>query len=227
MVKIHSKQIIGSANRKVVQMSKQQNPIVPNTADYVPWILYDRNVTAAAANTANRYTFFNVPIGTAGKIKADTNLEQVMQLSAPEWMTVTHIGFYFTTRMAKIDIDQFLDSYWYEFWIGDRIYAEGPLQCAPSGSGMAGVTTQNAQSALNPGLPLGSSVMWDCRLPAGLTLGNIVADGIFGHTILQSQKFNVQVQGTPFALAAAGAPLFGAGLNLMCYLVGFKSRGVQ
>ena len=227
MARIQKKEQIGSLERRAILASKLANPIVPNTADYVPWVLYDRNVTAAAANTANRYTFFNVPIGTAGKIKADTNLEQVMQLSAPEWMSVTHLGFYFTSRMAKVDIDQFLDNYWYEFWIGDRIYAEGPLQVAPSGFGLTGVTTQNAQSVFTPSTPLGTSVMWDCRLPAGLQLGNIVADGIFGHTILQGQKFNVQVQGTPYALAAAGAPLFGGGLNMMCYLIGIKSRGVQ
>jgi hypothetical protein len=227
MARIQKKQKIGSLERRANLATMASNPIVPNTADYVPWMLYDRVITAAAANTLNRYTFFNVPIGTAGKIKADTNLEQVMQLSAPEWMSVTHIGFYFCGNMTKLDIVGMLDNYWFEFWIGDRIYAEGPLQMAPSGAGLTGMTTRNAEATFASGNPLGTGVMWDCRLPAGLMLGNVVTDGILGHTILQGQKFNVQVQGTPFALLAAAGQTYGTGLNMMCYLVGLKSRGVQ
>lgn len=197
-------------------------PVVPNLTNILPWVLYDRIVTAAAANTAARNTFFNLPIGAAGKTKEDTNLQQVMQLPAPEIMNVYTIGFGFMTDMVKVDIDAFLNDYYMEFWVGDRVYSEGPLQCFPSGTGLDGATTRNNEGCFNNGVAaLGNA--WDLRLPVGIP----GADGITGIPILQGESFQVLVIGTPYALSAAAAPNNGSGLNLMCYLTGVKGRAVQ
>jgi hypothetical protein len=69
----------------------------------------------------------------------------------------------------------------------------------------------------------------------------ITTDGLMGITILQSQTFHVDVKedtpsGTafsgastvPFTLTAKNAtPQAGAGCNMMTYLYGILSRGVQ
>lgn len=203
-------------------------PIMANTADIVNWWLYDRNVVAAGANTGARIVYFNVPIGGAGKTKEDTNLEQVQRLADPQWMNVTHIGFFFHPNMFKVDIDLFLADYYYEFWVGQKVYIEGPLQCAPGGAGMYGFDTRNNEAGISNGMPLLSNMM-DLRLPAGADIGtdvasgvNVVANGITGIQILQGQSFHVDVIGTPVAMNALGT-----GLNLMCYLYGILSRAVQ
>lgn len=196
-------------------------PIMPNTADIVNWWLYDRNIVAAGANTGNRIVFFNVPIGGAGKTKEDTNLEQVQRLPDPQWMNVTHIGFFFAPNMWKNDVDNFIHDYYYEFWVGQKVYSEGPVQCAPGGAGFPGFDTRNNEAGVTNGLPLLSNMM-DLRLPAGTDIGGVGANGITGINILQGQNFHVDVLGTPVGMTAGQA-----GLDLMCFLYGILSRGVQ
>lgn len=204
-------------------------PIMPNTADIVQWWLWDRFTTAAGANTAGTYRFFSQPIGTAGKTKEDTNLENVSQLPAPQWMNVTHMGFFFAPDTHIIDINALFDDYYYEFWVGQKVYSEGPLQCAPAGAGIYSAHTINNTQINTNGWPSLDNML-DVRLPAGTDLGydketgeRVIADGNRGITILQNQQFQVRVIGTPFALQGAPAP----GLNFMCFLYGTLSRGVQ
>lgn len=219
-MRVNRKRLIDGKVRQKLNSQRLHNPVAANQSDVLPWQLYDRVTTAAAANTAAQYTFFQQPIGAAGKTKEDTNLEQVQRLPDPQWMNVTSIGFYFTTDMIKTDVDAFLNDYYYEFWVGQKVYSEGPLQCAPSGYGLYGVTTRNNEGGFSNGMPAAANTL-DLRLPAP------IGDGNTGVTILQGQQFNVRVIGTPFALAAAAAPTNGAGLNLMCFLVGIISRSVQ
>src|SRR5215475_6255600 len=53
-----------------------QNPIAPNQADIVKWILYDRFQFASGTVVPNNFKFYTQPIGTAGKTKIDTNMDQ-------------------------------------------------------------------------------------------------------------------------------------------------------
>lgn len=198
-------------------------PIMPNTADIVQWLLYDRFVTAPGANTAAIYRFFSQPIGAAGKTKEDTNLENVGQLPAPMWMNVTHMGFFFQPNTNEVDINALLADYYYEFWVGQKVYSEGPLQFAPSGAGIYSALTINNTRVNSNGWPSLSNML-DIRLPAGVDIGGgQVADGNRGVTILQNQQFQVRVIGTAFALQGAPSP----GLNFMSVLYGTLSRGVQ
>ena len=233
VAKVCSKRFFGSYFDRCFKQHRVSNPIAPNQADILPWIFYDRNTTGAGVNSLAQYTFFNVPIGTGGKVQADTNLTQVSRLNDPQWFNCTALGFYFTSNMVKADIDGLLNAYYHQFTIGDKIYATGPLQCFPGGAGLQGVDTRNNEGTYSNGQAnLGN--VYDLRLPAGLQLGvdassgvPIVADGLIGQTILQGQNFNDQVIGTPFALSAAAAPNNGVGLNFMCFLYGILSRGVQ
>ena len=223
--------------------AREHNPIAPNQADIVNWVLYDR--TSVAANTAwpALTKLFTQPIGQNSKTKVDTNLEQVSRLPDPLWFNCTGLGFFFNPNAAPVDVFGFIAATYMEFWVGQKPYLEGPVQCFPTGGGTylsassmsitagAGNTVNNTTN----GMPAPSS-LFDTRLPAGMNLGvgadgnPVVSDGLIGITILQGQTFNVQLKqdGTVYTNAAAGAtPVGGVGLTVGCYLHGILSRGVQ
>ena len=192
---------------------RNSNPIEEGRADIVPWIFYDRLFTAANTTTAVEYDFFTQPI-SGTKFKQDTNLDQVSVLAQPQHFNTTSLQFYFSSRMFAVEIGTLLDTYYCEFWIGNKVYAEGPLSQFPGGSGLQGFTTQTNVGAFSNGLPSPLAVI-DFR----------IGDNPIGHHILQGQTFKVKV------ITSAGfttSNLSGAiGLNLLCVLEGVLSRGVQ
>ena len=213
-------------------------PIQANTADLANWILYDRITAAQATTTATQYQMFVTPYNQGTKTKADTNLSLPRQLEAPQWFNAQTIGFEFGPDMWLPDVTAFIKAYYFEFWVGNKIYAEGPLEAAQSGYGLYGAfaaTGTNATpitqaSVVSNGMP-GGNPSFCLVLPAGLGVtdayGNaVVTDGIMGVTILQSQVFYVNLYSTAgVALAATAAG--GVGFSLRAVLTGILSRGVQ
>lgn len=217
------------ARARKLHSGNLQNPIVPNMADYVNWFLYDRNAYAAGAAIPTNSKLFTVPIGTAGKTKSDTNLEQVSVLPNPYWMNVTHLGFYFNPTVLTIDIDALFDQSYFEFWVNNKVYIEGKLNMFPAGGGIAGFSTRTTQSQLTNGFPQPSNMI-DMRIPGGTNLGNMVADGLTGINILQQQNFKIELNlpGGALTLSASDlTPNPGTGLTIACYLYGVLSRSVQ
>ena len=221
---------------------RKSNPISPNQADYVNWVLYDRVKYAQAAVVPNLAKLFVSPI-SATKTKVDTNLEQVSSLPAPQWFNCTGLSMYFSPNAAPIDLANYFDTEYMEFWVSQKVYLEGPLDVFPASGGLFGGTSLGTMAAAATSFTTNSSNGWpsihnmyDVRLPAGLPLGRdangsgVVADGIIGITILQSQTFNVQLKadggGTTMA-ATAAVPITGIGLTVSCRLHGILSRGVQ
>lgn len=216
------------------RQARKQNPIAPNQADVVKWILYDTFTFAAGTTVPNNFKFFTQPIGTAGKTKVQTNLDQVQRLPDPLWFNTEGIGIYFDPLTLATDIDAFLRSEFIEYWVGQKTYIEGPIQCFPAGAGLYGVASGANISAFSNGIPRIDNA-YDVRLPAGIHLGNdtnnvpIVTDGLIGVTILQGQQFRIEMN-APMggaALAASTATPPGTGLQVMAMLFGILSRGVQ
>ena len=213
----------------------RENPIAPNQADIVKWILYDRFQFAPGTTVPNNFKFYTQPIGTAGKTKIDTNMDQVQRLSDPLWFNTEGVGFWFGTLNLLTDINAFFQSEYMEFWVGQKVYLEGPVQCFPGGAGLWGVSGGDTQSATFTNGEAVTSNVFDVRLPAGIHLGvdannvPIVTDGLIGITILQGQQFRIEMN-APMggaALAASTATPPGTGLTIMAYLYGILSRGVQ
>jgi hypothetical protein len=201
---------------RVGNAARLNNPIEEGRADIVPWYLYDRQFTAAAATTAVEYDYFTTPIG-GSKTRQDTNMTQVQQLPNPQHFNCTSLQFYFSSRMNAVDTGTFLDTYYCEFWIGDKIYAQGPLSKFPAGAGLSGFAATTASTttitAMSNGFPSPVAVV-DFRM------GN----NPIGHHILQGQNFQVKVlTNAGFSLAAGPA----IGLNLLVVLEGVLSRSVQ
>lgn len=222
---------------------RQQNPIMPNTADYVNWILYDRISHAAGVTIPQLFKLFVAPIGSGTKTKCDTNLEQVSSLPSPQWFNCTQLGITFNPGVAPKDLDSFLSTEYLEFWVGGKVYAEGPLDAFPSGGGpfkqtainTVAAATEYSTSTVN-GWPSVHN-LYDLRLPQGLGLGNdaagnpVIADGIFGIVIGQTETFNMQFKadgGGASLLAGVGvAPILGVGITIGARLHGVLSRGVR
>lgn len=212
--------MIGKGRNKM----RAANPIAPNQADIVNWTLYDRITAAQNTATATTYTFFNTPIGTNNKTKNDTNLEQVSRLPDPQFFNATQLGFVFN-NMILLDCAALANAYYCEFWVGQKVYVEGPIGLFPGGAGFQGfsnITAAATQQVVTNGQPVGLSIMYDLRLPAGLAMGGYPSDGLTGVTILQGQNFYVRLIGTAFTLTAGAT-----GLNVLCRLDGILSRGVQ
>lgn len=220
--------------KKAKRRSFAENPISPNQADIVKWIIYDRFLFAAATTIPNNFKFFTAPIGQAGKSKIDTNMEQVQRLADPLWFNTEGIGFYFGSTALAADIQAFMASEYMEFWVGQKVYLEGPIQCFPSGAGLFATSTPTGATVAVNGVPRTDNV-YDVRLPNGIHLGTdgagnaIITDGLIGITILQGQQFRVEMQAPAggAALTAGTATPPGTGLSVMCYLHGILSRGVQ
>lgn len=213
-----------------------RNPIAPNQADIVKWILYDRFQFASGTTVPNNFKYFTQPIGTANKTKIDTNLDQVQRLPDPLWFNTEGIGFFFGVLNTPQDISAFLNSEYMEYWVGQKVYLEGPVQCFPGGAGLNAMATSTSSfTAVSNGQPRIDNV-FDVRLPAGIHLGvdtanvPIVTDGLIGITILQGQQFRIEMNapnGGAALLANNATPFAGTGLNVMAYLYGILSRGVQ
>ena len=222
--------------RAAQSRSGAENPIAPNQADVVKWLLYDRFQFAAGTTVPNNFKFFTQPIGTAGKTKVDTNLDQVQRLPDPLWFNTEGLGFYFNGLTLPTDIENFFNSEYMEFWVGQKVYLEGPIQVFPGGAGLYGALAAGATFSflVSNGHPRYDNI-YDVRLPAGIHLGvdatntPIVTDGLIGITILQGQQFRIEMN-APLggaALTASTATPPGAGLSIMAYLHGILSRGVQ
>src|SRR5215475_14814858 len=124
--------------RRAKERALHHNPIAPNQADIVKWVLYDRFQFAPGTVVPNNFKFFTQPIGTAGKTKIDTNMDQVQRLSDPLWFNTEGVGFFFGSINLLNDINAFFQSEYMEFWVGQKVYLEGPLQCFPGGAGIQG-----------------------------------------------------------------------------------------
>ena len=216
--------------RDAVRRVKAQNPISPNQADIVSWILYDRFIYAAGATIPAKFTFYSVPSGSGGKTNVDTNMTQVKRLEDPQWFNTVGLGFYFNPNILLSDLNGFLNTEYMNFWVGNKTYLTGPVQNFPGAAGVTGFSTKTAESFYVNG-QADPMKYYDLRLPAGLAIGNQgTTDGLIGITILQGQAFWIDMlaDGGGYTLAASTAtPSPGTGLTIMSFLYGVLSRGVQ
>lgn len=191
------------------RLRRYANPVVPNMADRQAWMLYDRLAVATNTLTATNYVFFQVPISGSTKTKNDTNLVQQGRLEDPQRFFVTALRFIISSDVLSTDITRLLKNFYCEFWIGSKIYQEGPLVLFPGGAGVSGNSVKTGDSNWNHG---------DANPSAINLLGE---EGIW---ILQSQNFRVETKGTAFTTSAATDA---TGLNVLCVLDGVIYRQVQ
>lgn len=213
---------------KQIQTGKLTNPIVPGLADFIQGIIYDKVSYAAAATVPAAFSWFTVPSGQQGKSKADTNLTQASQLTSPEWANVQGLTLKLSSLMQKADIDTWINTYYIEFYVTNKIYLEGPPEYFPATGGLQGfftLATAANGSFFNNGTPK-SDNFFDMRIPQGVDLGGITTDGQTGIIINQSQTFRVDCKATSGFTLAAASGTYG-GFAVTCALLAIISRSVQ
>ncbi len=198
------------------------NVFAQDVIDRGPWVFYDRQTTSAGSTTSGTYFYFTTPIGGT-KTKSDTNLVQANRLPPPQAFSVSSIGFVFATNMLHSDIRQMILNYFFEFKIGQKVFAEGSLDLFPGGVGLMGaVSTNHATTALVSVLNNGDpSLLATRRFPDYPRI--IPANVFFG--------LNVISGAATFTLAATVASTIVSsaygGLDLRAILDGIYDREVQ
>jgi hypothetical protein len=201
---------------------KNTNSIMAGWVDRGPWQYWDTidnggGVTPGAPGepVSSTYNPFSVPIGqinpltNLAKTKLETNMVRGNQFPPPRCLLLIAIGFYFSSRMLKVDIDAILDNCWMEFRIDDKIFHEGQLWQFPGGVGLAGVTTNSGESVYTNGLP---SPVYTRRYNE------------WAKYIAPLQQFSMLVTfpGTPPTMSSTGI-----GVYMPIYLDGLTDRSVQ
>jgi hypothetical protein len=170
--------------------------------------LYDTDTYAAGAtiNTPNSQFFSNVESG-AGKNYAQTNMSENRRLAAPEAFSVFGIRLGWSEDILRSDLQTFLNSWAYEFWLGQKNYSRANIRHYSSGWGISGYTTRTAESFYTNGLPgRGSMNMIMVKL-----------------VIANQMSFYAQLTGAASQVLSSS----GSGMILLNELVGLYARGVQ
>jgi hypothetical protein len=170
--------------------------------------VYDTDTYAAGQtiNTPNSQFFSNVESG-AGKNYAQTNMSENRRLAAPEAFSVFGIRLGWSEDVLRSDLQTFLNSWAYEFWLGQKNYSRANIRHYSSGWGISGYTTRTAESFYTNGLPgRGSMNMIMVKL-----------------VIANQMSFYAQLVGAANQVLSST----GNGLILLNELVGLYARGVQ
>jgi hypothetical protein len=171
--------------------------------------VYDTDTYAAGAaiNTPNSQFFSNVEPGVSGKTYAQTNMQENRRLAAPEAFSVFGVRLGWSEDVLRSDLQTFLNSWAYEFWLGQKNYQRANVRHFSSGWGISGYTTRTAESFYTNGLPgRGSMNMVMVKL-----------------VIANQMSFYAQLTGAASQTLNSG----GSGLILLNELVGLYARGVQ
>lgn len=196
---------------------KNTNSIMAGWVDRGPWQYWDTITGDAGSPVETSYSPFSVPIGAQNpltgttKTKLQTNMVRGNQFPPPRCLLLIQIGFYFSSRMAKVDIDNFIDGCWMEFRIDDKIFHEGQPWQFPGGAGLAGVSTQTGESVYTLGLP---APVYTRRYDA------------WSKYIAPLQQFSMNIT-FPTAFTISGTVDVDPGLYLVVFLDGLTDRSVQ
>jgi hypothetical protein len=196
------------------RLKRFANPVVPNMADRQAWMLYDRTIIATNAATPTSQLFFTVPtgqpVGAVPKPKTDTNMVQSGRLEDPQRFFMTALRIIVASDALSVDLNALLSNYFLEFWIGGKIYQEGPLVLFPGGAGVSGFSTKTNESNWNNGIPS----------PAAINL--LGEEGVW---ILQGQQFRVEMKTTNVFTTSNATDA--TGLDILAVLDGILYRQVQ
>ena len=158
-------------------------------------------------NTPNSALFSNVE-SNSGKTYAQTNMQENRRLAAPEAFSVFGVRLGFSEDILRADLQTFLNSWAYEFWLGQKNYQRANVRHFSAGWGISGYTTRTAESFYTNGLPSMQAVH-------GLAVKLVIANQMTFYAQLTNG-------GTPQVLSSSGN-----GLIFVNELVGLYARGVQ
>lgn len=207
-----------AATATTASQPRDINAIMAGWVDRGPWQYWDTVIGIQNTALQPSYSLFAIPIGgvdpitAVAKTKLQTNMQRGNQFPPPRCLVLMQLGFYFSSKTLKSDIDNILDSCYMEFRIDDKIFFEGLLWQFPPGVGLHGNSTKTDESVYTLGVP---APQYTRRY------------GNYSKYIAPLQQFSLVVTfpGTPPTLASTANG--GAGLDLVVFLDGLTDRSVQ
>lgn len=181
---------------------------ISNQLDVEDTPVYD-TVTYTAGQTItqiNASWFTNVE-GPSGKGFAQTNMDTNGRLDAPEAFSVFGVRFNWSEGILRSDLQTFVDSWAFEFWLGKKNYQRANIRHFSSGMGISGYTTKTSESFYTNGLP--------GRQSMNMLLVKLV--------IANQMSFEAYLSGNTGQVLSSS----GAGAIFYLELVGLYARGVQ
>ena len=196
------------------------NTFIGNTLDRGPWVLYDTQQVTQAAAVPTAWNFFSIPVGGTivggplngtAKTKLQTNMKKANQLPQPQRFLLRSLGFMFQASTALIDQILITEACWYEFKIDEKIYHEGLIQFNPSGLGLDGFSTVQAQQVWQIG---------QRTLTARRDYGD------YARVVSDALSFSCTLY-FPTAVTATATAAGGANISLVAIMDGILDRLVQ
>jgi hypothetical protein len=199
---------ISSQQQFVINSFKGQI-YISNQLDVQDTPVYDTITYAASAtiNTPNSQWFSNVVQATSGKTYAQTNMQQAQKLDAPEAFAVFGVRVGWSEDILRSDLQTLLNSWAYEFWLGQKNYQRANIRHFASGWGISGATTKTSESFYTNG--------WPSRDAMHILAVKLV--------IANQMSFYAQLTGSQSQTLSAS----GNGAIIINELVGLYARGVQ
>jgi hypothetical protein len=200
-------QAITSQQQFIINSFKGQI-YISNQLDVQDTPVYDTITYAAGAtiNTPNSSFFTNVE-ANSGKTVAQTNMTQNTRLDAPEAFSVFGVRVGWSENILLSDLLTLLNGWAFEFYLGKKEYQRANLRHFSSGWGIAGMTTNTAESIYTNG--------WQSRDSMNVLAVKLV--------IANQMSFFAQLAGNSSQILSSA----GTGMILVTELVGLYARGVQ
>jgi hypothetical protein len=154
------------------------------------------------------------------KTYAQTNMSQSQKLPAPEAFSVYGLRLRIKENILRQDLDNILDSFALEFYLGQKCYQRAPLWYFAAGGGIWAAADIPAVAVAK------SAAVPQAVYTNGVPDRNAMHKLILNIVIENQMTFYAQLVGTPYTLQVAAA-LFGTGAILQLLLDGLYARGVQ
>lgn len=182
---------------------------ISNQLDVQDTPVYDTITYAASAtiNTPNSQWFSNVVQATSGKTYAQTNMQQAQKLDAPEAFAVFGVRVGWSEDILSSDLLTLLNSWAYEFWLGQKNYQRANIRHFASGWGISGFSSKTSESKYTNG--------WPSRDAMHVLAVKLV--------IANQMSFFAQLTGSAQQVLSGS----GTGAIIINELVGLYARGVQ
>jgi len=220
------------------------NAIMGGWVDRGIWPFYDTLKISSGTTVSNSYNFFATPLGQADpnlgagayqKTYTETNLLTANLFNPPRDLILKAIGFQVFADTRLYDIEQMFKHSYFEFKIDEKTFFQGPMELHPSGMGIAGFSTQTAESSWTSGYPGGPAFTRRfgdfSKYIAPLMRFSMVL--YFPETVGQYFNNNLTAQQTTAGQATGSLPTLlttaqgGNGVVIRAILDGLSDRSVQ
>ena len=194
-----------TAQQNMIVAAFNSETYVANRMDVQDTPIWD-TVTFIANTTisiTNSMLFTNVG-SQSNKTPAQTNMTQPQKLNAPEAFSIFGYSFRYSENISLLDIYNLLNGFCLQFYLGPKIFQQGPLWIYNAGGGIYGASGV-AATILNNGMP-GRSDMNQIAI-------NVVIEN--------QMSFFAQLNGNNYVTNASGT-----GVIYQLVLRGLYARGV-